>query len=230
MSVRLKDRLAGIPYGFKFLVPQSKWVPAPWDSFDGVVKGLIYHLKGNPQIQKQLGWSSLDYNYVADKVDEYNAAICKAHGWNNFITEGVLGGSPIPKSSPRLSRVVQAAAVGANTIKEMFGSEGPVKDAKVAAWRAEHCLNCPKNDKTTSWESFFTVPASNLIRKALSIFKDLDLKTDLDPYLGTCTVCLCPLKLKVWARLDHILKHLPAEDKARLPQEQCWIILEEKAK
>ena len=223
---RLKDRLRGIPFGFKFLVPQTKWQPNPWDTFDGVVKALIIHLRGNPHIQKQLGWTSLDYHYVADKVDEYNAAICKAQGWNHFIQDGGVALANVPKAWPRPQRVVQAAAVGLDTIKEMFGPEGPIQDKELAGNRAVVCSGCAWNDQEGSWEALFTVPASNLIRKVLGALKAQKLETDSDASLGTCKVCLCPLKLKVWARLNHILNHLPPEDKAQLP-DFCWIKREE---
>lgn len=219
MSVRLKDRLAGIPYGFKFLVPQTKWQPAPWASFDAVVKELIRHLQGNPQIVKQLGWTSLEYDYVADKVDEYNAQICKSLGWNHFLVDNP---APIPKSQPRPGHAVRAAVVGAETILEMFGKEGPITDKTLASARAQVCSECPQNAPALAWERFFTVPASNLIRKALGLLKDLDLSTPIDDKLGVCQACLCPLKLKVHARLPHILAHIAPEDKANLDT-RCWI-------
>jgi hypothetical protein len=62
--------------------------------------------------------------------------------------------------------------------------------------------------------------------KTLGIVKDLELKTDYDDELKVCTACGCPMKGKVWARLEHILKHIPADDKAALDP-GCWILGEE---
>jgi hypothetical protein len=121
----------------------------------------------------------------------------------------------------------------------MFGPEGPVQDKALAEARAAVCAGvcaagapqgkpCPKN-QPGDWLSYFTVPVSNALRAALAALKGQGLSTTRDDDLHVCAACDCPLKLKVWARLDHILAHIPPESKAGLV-DNCWIRTEGKDK
>lgn len=103
----------------------------------------------------------------------------------------------------------------------MFGAEGPLHDHAQAEARAAVCVRCPLNEPG-DWLSFFTVPAANLLRSALEQIKGQGLTTSRDADLHVCSACDCPMKLKVWCRLPHILAHIPAESQARLWGE-CWI-------
>jgi hypothetical protein len=109
----------------------------------------------------------------------------------------------------------------------MFGAEGPIQDKTLAESRAAVCCApCPEN-QAGDWLSFFTVPVSAALRAALSALKHQGLETSRDEGLHVCRACSCPMKLKVWARLPHILKHIPAESKSKLWQ-QCWVLKEER--
>lgn len=222
--VRLKDRHRQIPGGLKFLEPATKWQPQPWSSFDTIVDGLVAHRRANPYLAQKHGWK-LARTEIENEVDQYNALICQSHGWDAYVVD--YGGTEVPKiQRPRsLSAATAAVVAGANIIKDMFGEEGPIRDKAKANARALVCVSCPKN-APGDWTRFFTVPAQAVVRKMLGIVKDLDLKTDLDDQLHVCEACGCPLKGKVFARIKHILKHIPAEDKAAL-WEHCWILKEE---
>lgn len=232
---RLKDREKQIPGGLTFYEPALKWRPPPYSSFHTITQSLIQVRRANPFLAKQHHWS-LDYATVADEVDRYNAAICKAHGWNQYIVDDplpVMGGQAGPFSqahSSSLRQSVGRVAAGVSVLADMFGDEGPIQDRDLAAKRALVCAGttpenkCPMND-TGDWTRFFTVPAQAVIRKALGIVKDMDLTTPHDDKLNVCTACGCPLKGKIYARVPHILAHMADSDRATLPA-HCWILTE----
>lgn len=219
---RLKSREKFIPGGFGYYEAVTKW-NAPKGSFDTVVRSLIQHRKGNPFLAEKHKWS-LDYAAVADEVDAYNARICAAHGWKDYISEAGEQTFMAPKSPPPRPNAVRAAAVGANSIMEMFGKEGP-DTLEHATARAKVCAACPLNNKGDLLR-FFTVPAATALRAMLGWFKKMRLETPEDANLQICEACYCPTKLKVWCRLSHILKHIPKEDYAALDA-NCWILREE---
>jgi hypothetical protein len=96
VMLRLNNRQQQIPNGLRYYLPQTKWASRPNASFNGIVEGLYRHLQGNPSVLKTLGWK-LDFNFLADKVDEYNAKICEKMGWGGYIMEvgeEAVGGQP----------------------------------------------------------------------------------------------------------------------------------------
>lgn len=223
---RLKDRNNQIPYSLRFVQTGTSWKPPIGASFNTIVDLLLEHRRANPYLAKKYNWA-MDRVSIANEVDVYNAVLCKEHGWLNYIDD-IEGFPPKPLSprNPSLSQGVSAVVAGAKIIAEMFGSEGPIRDKKLANDRALTCAVCPLNGRG-NWTRFFTVPAQAMVRKLLGMVKDLGLQTDLDEELGICEPCGCPLKGKVWARIEHILKHIPAADKAAL-HPRCWISKEER--
>jgi hypothetical protein len=95
----------------------------------------------------------------------------------------------------------------------------------VAERRASVCVNCPKNEPG-DLTRFFTVPASEAIRKQLERAHLLKLHTQSDSQINVCGACLCPLRLKVWFPISFILKHMTDDVKAELQPEspRCWIL------
>lgn len=116
--------------------------------------------------------------------------------------------------------------VGAVSIAEMFGPQGPITDKSLAEKRAATCAACPKNEKG-DWTRYFTVPLSRALRSALSLIKKQGMETSRDADLRVCTACDCPCGLKIWARLPHILNHMPKENYDALDH-NCWVLSEEK--
>ena len=53
----------------------------------------------------------------------------------------------------------------------------------------------------------------------------LSLATAVDDQLGSCTACICPLKLKVHCPADYIQAHLKPAVKAQLDP-RCWMLSE----
>jgi hypothetical protein len=227
MAYRLKDRNHQIPGGLKFYIAETKFSPFPYSSFKTIVDAVIQHRRANAYLTKKHNWS-IDYNDVVLEVDRYNAAICVAHGWLSYVSEDASAAVPKAKARPQPSRSVKNAAVGVSLLKDWLGDGGiPVPD-DIAAKRAWTCTSgapggqrCPQNTQG-NWTRFFTVPASEGIRKMLSLREDKALTTPSDENLGVCTVCDCPLKLKVHTPLEHIKAHTTPEVRNGFP-EFCWI-------
>jgi hypothetical protein len=89
--VRLKDRNRQIPGGLTFYLPATRWRPREHSSFQGIVEALEHHLAANPTVAARLGWPA-DRRFIEGKVDEYNAMLCQAQGWTDYIMAG--GGQP----------------------------------------------------------------------------------------------------------------------------------------
>jgi len=218
---RLKDRTRSIPNGFKFPVPAANFNPIPYSSFETIVRAVYELRRANPYLSTKNNWA-LDLEQIREEVDSYNAQLCLAHGWGDYIVDAE--GQAAPKSLARSNRSVGArVAGGAKLLADWLGQGGkPVPKAE-AEGRAGICATCPKNDIAMHWTEYFTVPASAIIKKQLSVRSDLSLETTHDAELGVCAACSCPLKLKVWTPLEHILKFLTPEVKADLDP-RCWIL------
>lgn len=65
----------------------------PGQSFDQVVRSAIAVLQSQPHVAQQLGWD-LSYNSMADRVDEYMAAMCEKLDMRAYYT-GRPGGAPV---------------------------------------------------------------------------------------------------------------------------------------
>lgn len=228
---RLKSRDRFVPNGFKFRQPETNWPPPgsnPFQgaSFDSVVRMVQQHRQGNQHYAKKYGWN-LDYASIADEVDTYNARVCQSMGWTDYFAEGgAPQASPFMAALTQLSSAARHVVVGAKTIAEMFGGEGPVKP-ELAMRRSSVCVTCPLNDRG-DWTRLFTAQAASGIRATLETFKGLDLHLPNEGELRFCTACYCPLKLKVWGQLSDILKHMPEQDFSALDP-NCWIRKEKNA-
>lgn len=226
----MKSRDAFPPNGWMFLQPETRWEAPTWQSFNVVVQALIEHRKANPALAKQHNWA-LDWETVAKEVDAYNDARCRAHGWLDFVSDG--GAQPVPFQFPQRPFApvgvaaiasVKRVAAGVRTLLDWLGSGGRPVAKELANSRARVCVQCPQNGKG-DWTRFFTKPASDQIKLQLEIRNDLKLETPDDDKLGVCEACLCPLKLKVWAPLPHILKEMDNSTKEKLVPD-CWILKE----
>ncbi len=224
MAIRLKSRNHSPIGGFIVDVPEiSNTARTFWD-FSTAANALWDLLQANPGITRRFPHLPQSRAACDDYVDSRNAQrMMTIPSGNTYVAQE----SPVPKTQPAVSRVAQGSArlaAGASTIAEMFGPEGPTTKEQ-AIKRSEICVECPKNTRTGDWASWFTGPASLIIRKWLGIVKDLDLTTPNDSKVHYCTACSCPLKVKLFARKKHIEAHMPAEVRAGLPG-YCWILAE----
>ena len=228
----MKSRNAFPPGGWLYTQAATGWSAPPGQSFNVVTQALVAHRKANPGLVKQHNWA-IDLASVANEVDAFNDARCRAHGWLDYVSGGPSD-FQWPATSPRSwSRPAVAAgegsvkrvAAGVKTLLDWLGSGGRPVEQELANVRAERCALCPLNGKG-GFERYFTVPASNAIKLQLEIKNDMKLATPSDEKLGICVGCLCPLKLKVFCPLDHIMKEMSEETFGQL-HPRCWIIGEQ---
>lgn len=232
--LKLKDRNLQVPGGYHFYIPELKWkAPENFPSFAVVCDAVQSVVRANPFLAAKHNWPT-DRAGIEGWVDVYNATVCARMGWDDYITQG--GGlGTFPKSSPPLHslRSLAAAAArakelvaGAKTLIAWIDSNEPPVDRDLAIARAEACLQCPHNDKNdlTAW---FTVPASELIKRQIQKVAEREISTPLDEKLHVCNICYCPLKLKVQTPLKWILSEIPAAKLAKLKAvPNCWVARE----
>lgn len=218
---RLRDRNRQVPNGLKYYLPQTKWSARPWASHSEITDSLLAHLTGNPHVAQNLGWP-LDRNFIADRVDEYNALICQQMGWVDYITPdgGQAAQVPFTSAASQLNRLGNVVA-GAEVLVEWIKSGAEAVPQDLANERAGTCTSCKFNDRG-DFTRFFTVPVSEAIRVALRQRSDMKLSTTHDHEIQVCSICLCPLRLKVHVPIESIMKRLPVETREKLPT-HCWI-------
>lgn len=224
MALRLKSRNHSPIGGFIVDVPEiSNDSKVFWD-FKTAGNALWDLLQANPGIRNRFKHLPQTRSACDGYIDSRNAQrMLTIRGGQEYVAQD----TPPPKSQPAVNRVAQGSArlaAGISTIQEMFGPEGPTTREQ-AIQRSEVCVKCPMNETGKNWTDWFTGPASMIIRKWLSITKDLDMVVPLDSKLQFCTACSCPLGVKIFARKKHIIDHMPAEARAKLPS-WCWIVTE----
>lgn len=215
MSLRLKSRHQSPPGGFQFKQPQTGWVRQSWD-FRSLCVELQKHRMANSKFQLNTNLGA-----IMDEVDEANARrVMSIRGADIYVssTEGSPPKQPAPRPAGGAGGGVNPLS-GLKLLKDLL--EGDPVDGEMANARASVCVTCPKNVKG-DWKKFFTVPAAESIRLMIEARSGLKLSTFHDEELHICEPCSCPLKLKVHAKLETVLKHTAAEIMDQLP-EFCWI-------
>lgn len=234
--LRLKDRNKQIPGGLKFYLPEVKWTSPPnYPSFDTIANALLRVIKANPALAKKNAWPT-SIAAVENWVDLYNATVCARLGWEDYIMTDT--GGTLPKSSApdhqtlSLSGLAAAAAKakqlvgGAKTLSEWVESNEPPVPPELSTHRAIICSQCPKNEKG-DWTSWFTTPAAELIKRLVEKAQTRKLETPRDDQLQCCTICYCPMKLKVHVGIEWIKKRMNPEEAGKLKAvSNCWIVQE----
>lgn len=223
----LRSRTEHPPYSFQFLQPETGQSSPIAGSFNHVVEQVMMLRQANPFLAERHGWRT-DREGVEHEIDMYNTARCIAGGWLNFVV--MDDNSPpaplyvMPPTSQKKSAVAQVrnVAAGVGVLLDWLGSGGKPVEQSLADSRAEICATCPKNDGG-DFTAFFTKPIADKIRTQLEIRGDLQLRTSHDDKLTVCSGCDCPLKLKVWTPIDHILAHTSDDTKTKLDP-RCWIL------
>jgi len=224
----LRSRTEHPPYSFQFLQPETGQSSPIVGSFNHVVEQVMILRQANPFLAERHGWR-LDREGVEHEVDQYNTARCIAGGWLNFIVQDdATPAAPLyvmPPPAQKKTSVVGAVrnvAAGVGVLLDWLGSGGKPVEQTLADSRAAICAGCPKNDGG-DFTAFFTKPIADKIRTQLEICGDMQLRTPNDDKLTVCSACDCPLKLKVWVPLDHILAHTSEDTKTKLDP-RCWIL------
>lgn len=230
--VKLKSRTQACPNGYLYTQKQTGWVShlvdpiTQWD-FNRLCQSIRQHRLSNPQFKL-----STDLGAIQEEVDTLNAArVAAIPGGDIYVTNtGDVGASfPQPPHSSSLQALVVAAkavSAGVKTILDFEDSGESPASHDLAVKRAAVCVDCPQNGKG-GFERWFTLPASERIRKQIERKSEIGLSTPSDDNLGVCESCKCPLKLKVHFPIEFILKHMAADVKAKLDP-RCWILSEEK--
>ncbi len=223
----LKTRRTFPPGGYLFFEARTGWNAPGGSDFDGVVAAIIAHRKANPRFEKEWATDQID---VENELDQYT---CARLNNNEHYCDGGPPASFLKGLLPRRQSIsqrfarahvaggVEKIAGGTGLLLDWLGSGGKPVAKELAEARASVCVTCPKNQEG-GLSRFFTVPASEMIRKQLAIKNDMKLETSHDAKLGVCGVCYCPLKLKVHTPIEYIKAHSKPEWVAEFP-DFCWI-------
>ena len=219
-----------MPGGYGFYIPAlPKWRPSSQPSFNSLCQQILSVRRANPYLAAKHKWA-LDLPSIEQEVDTFNARICLANGWTQYVlTEGAAPPPPKALSPQRQSEVSAAAGraakiwAGVKTTNDWIDSGAPAVAAELAEKRAAVCAACQQNGQGdfTRW---FTVPASEAIKRQIQKVSERKLVTSQDAKLNICEVCLCPLRLKVQTPIEFIKAHMPPAvlaDLKRVPA--CWI-------
>jgi hypothetical protein len=224
---RLKSLTAHPPYSFRFLQPETGQTQEFVGSFTHCVDSTMALRLANPFLVERHGWR-VDRAGVEHDVEQYNVARMIAGGWLDFIIQdepAALAPPPAQKKTSWGSAValgsVKRVAAGVAVLVEWLGNGAKPVEQPLADSRASICAGCPKNDGG-DFTAYFTKPIADTIRTQLEIRGDLQLRTPHDEKLTVCSACDCPLKLKVWVPLDHVLAHTSEDTKTKLDG-RCWI-------
>lgn len=113
---------------------------------------------------------------------------------------------------------VTAYRDGARILHDWIGQGGTAVEKEQAQKRADVCLKCPMND--TAWEP--TKIMGDVIRQQVELKNDLQMRVEGEKSLGTCSACLCALRLKVWVPLSYLTKYAKEDDINRYDS-NCWV-------
>lgn len=229
---RLKDRNKQIPNGYKMRLAAARWESPPFMSFTTLCQATAKVVRANPALAAANHWPTDDAG-IEQMVESYQVRLCEVNGWSDYLATAMGPPEPpkiLPPHSPRAHFARLAA--GASTLLDWLGEGGVPVAPELAASRARVCAGdpadpasaCPQN-QPGDLLSWFTKPASELIRKQLEKRKDLNLSTPDDERINICDACGCPLKLKVHVPLADILRRIPAESRSALDP-RCWILKE----
>lgn len=222
MPLQLKNLWQSVPNGFQYTQKETGWSLTTWD-FNELCRAVQKHRQSNPKFGL-----SLDLSDIESEVNQVNAQrMMTIPGAEIYVQNsgGSVIASALGKTIPRRLVVVaekigQLNAGRALLAEWKLSGYSPV-DSQESNRRAQICSECPKNG-TGDLTRWFTVPASERIRKEIEGLRDEKLTTEFDDKLGICEACLCPLKLKVHTPMPLILKHLSPQSRAELDP-RCWI-------
>lgn len=185
------------------------------------------HRQANPFLARKHKWAT-DYTGCAFDFDTYNAKICQAHGWLDFITEAT---PDPPKWTPQpfewsgaAGQSVKRTTAGVKLVMDWLGAGLTAVPQELAERRAAVCTVCPLNSDP-NWIQKLDAIAAQGIKHLVETKNELKLHTSQDHKLHTCQACDCHLPLKVFVPFDVIREHLSDETKSKLDP-KCWILSE----
>lgn len=225
MAVRLKNPWHECPVGgFVVTIGKLNQTRQFW-SFGESIDWFHGVATANPRLGLPI-----NKTVIASFISQQNALrMLTIAGGENYISQE---GGPVQTTETKKASLlkpvvvagdkIRALAAGAAILAEWIGDGASPVPATEANRRADICAACPKNERG-NLENWFTVFASETIRKQIASAQDLKLTTQSDAKLGVCTACLCPLKLKVHVPLENIKNHLPDRIRTALDP-RCWVL------
>jgi hypothetical protein len=108
---------------------------------------------------------------------------------------------------------------GATIIRDWWGDGLHPIDKEDAKARAKICLKCPMN--TRKWS--FVNQVALAIKKTMAIKNHLGLRVTGEKQLGTCAVCGCALRLKIWTDRKYLCDDLTPAQMSAYP-DYCWML------
>jgi len=114
---------------------------------------------------------------------------------------------------------VKKYANGTRICWDWLGEGGQVVDQETAQRRTNICLHCVHNQRG----SILSKAVAWSVHEGLQLKNDLELHTQGEDLLGTCEICSCENRLKIWREIDKIrAERLPTE----IFPAHCYIITE----
>ena len=199
-----------------------------WD-FNSLCAALRQHRLSNPRFKLET-----DMGKIQEEVDSTNAQrMTTIPGAESYYVRGgsAVFHKPLREIQSRVSKANAAAAnfrSGVGVMIDLFGSGLSPVSKELAEKRAKTCVECPLNNRASTLEKVFTLPAVLAISKKLEIVNGLELSTSQDSKLNICDACFCVLKLAVHIPIEQKLKDLTPEAKAKLVP-NCWQLTESKS-
>jgi len=227
------------PGGYMYYQPQTGWWAPGGLTFWQVVDAIIAHRNANPRFGSQ--WT-VDRNLVADELDLFTCLRIKNDA-TYCTTDDVKknpGSRPALRGWPDFKRLLQRrlqsakdaavdrvenAAAGVGIVLDWLGDSLEPVEPDLAEQRAKVCVDCPQNGRPDFIQKLEGWAASG-VRELIHLKNELDLKTAEDERLHHCQACDCALKLKVHAKLVHILNHTDESAMEKLPP-HCWVKTEQ---
>lgn len=224
-TLRMKSRSETPSGGWQFFQPETRW-QAPFtthDTFDICVTKIIAHRMGNARFNLPT-----EREAVALELENFTAHVLSKRGLANQYVVGAEKKTVNPEASITQRAIGAVAALvaevrkdtnGARSLSEWIGEGAhPVPEDQANA-RSEVCLKCPMN-KGRSGRIKDTVAAA--IAEYSRVKTKIGLHVRDEGALKTCAACDCPLKLKVWVPLKHILSHT----NVGIFPDNCWVVKE----
>lgn len=121
---------------------------------------------------------------------------------------------------PTLAHTLHTVLQGTKTLGSwLLGGRHYVEQA-VANQRAQVCSSCPMNEEPEGCTSCNRKSLTEAVEKIVG-----KRSTPYDGQLQACRVCACHLRSKVHLPHAVLWRHMPAEQKERLPA-HCWLLTE----
>lgn len=250
MSFTLRPELAKRRWpprgGWIYHETATGWIaPTPMqDNFENTVEKIRRHREANPGYNlstdhQEIAAALMDQTahriltecpehakeWILPTTDEEKKN-CSPPGRRSSSDDPVVPAARKAGSVERLLSRIRGISRGASTLAAWIG-DGAVPVAEfIANHRADICAACPNNRPAADFADRLTTSIAESIRGQTIVKNALDLRTSTEDRLGMCDVCGCPLRLKVWVPMVHILGNTTAEEMASFP-EHCWILQNE---